>query len=60
MTLFFNSFAHFLVDALSITTLFSAGEAEERLLIGVLLYNTLAFSTTCITNLIAYPPLSPN
>ena len=51
MTLFFNSFAHFLVDALSITTLFSAGEAEERLLIGVLLYNTLAFSTQCVVGL---------
>ena len=52
MTLFLNSFAHFLVDALSITTLFSAGASGDALLIGVLLYNTLAFSTQCIVGLI--------
>ncbi len=52
MTLFLNSFAHFLVDALSITTLFSAGATGDALLIGVLLYNTLAFSTQCIVGLV--------
>lgn len=52
MTLFLNSFAHFLVDALSITTLFSGGASGDSLLIGVLLYNTLAFSTQCIVGLV--------
>lgn len=51
MTLILNSIAHFLVDALCVTTLFSAGEAGDRLLLGVLLYNTLAFSTQCIVGL---------
>ena len=51
MTLFLNSIAHFLVDALCVTTLFSAGESGERLMIGVILYNTLAFSTQCLVGL---------
>ena len=51
MTLFLNALAHFLVDALCVTTLFSAGEAGDRLLIGLLLYNTLAFSTQCAVGL---------
>lgn len=52
MTLILNSIAHFLVDALCVTTLFSAGEAGDRLLLGLLLYNTLAFSTQCIVGLV--------
>ena len=52
MTLFYNSIAHFLVDALCITTLFSAGAEGDRLLAGVLLYNTLAFSTQCAVGLL--------
>ncbi len=52
MSLILNSFAHFLVDALCVTTLFSAGEAGERLMIAVLLYNTLAFSTQCVVGLL--------
>lgn len=52
MTLFLNSIAHFLVDALCVTTLFSAGAEGERLLTAVLLYNTLAFSTQCIVGLL--------
>ena len=51
MTLFLNALAHFLVDALSITTLFSVGAAGDELLTGVLLYNTLAFSTQCLVGL---------
>ena len=51
MTLLLDAISHFLVDALCVTTLFSAGEAEERLLVGVLLYNTLAFSTQCVVGL---------
>ena len=51
MTLFLNALAHFLVDALSITTLFSAGVSGDTLLTGVLLYNTLAFSTQCVVGL---------
>lgn len=52
LTLLLNSFAHFLVDALCVTTLFSSGEAGDRLLFGILLYNTLAFSTQCIVGLL--------
>ena len=52
MTLFLNSIAHFLVDALCITTLFSAGAEGDRLMLGVLLYNTLAFSLQCIAGLL--------
>ena len=51
MTLFLNSIAHFLVDALCITTLFSAGAEGDMLVIGILLYNTLAFSTQCVVGL---------
>ena len=53
MTLLINSIAHFLVDALCVTTLFSAGMEGDRLMLGVLLYNTLAFSTQCIVGLLA-------
>ena len=52
MSLLLNSVAHFLVDALCVTTLFSSGAEGERLLIGVLLYNTLAFSTQCAVGLL--------
>ena len=52
MTLFLNSIAHFLVDALCITTLFSAGAEGDSLLLAILLYNTLAFSTQCVVGLI--------
>ena len=52
MTLLLDSAAHFLVDALCITTLFSAGESGDRLLTAVFLYNTLAFSTQCVVGLL--------
>ena len=52
MTLLLNSFSHFLVDALCVTALFSAGETGDSLLTGVLLYNTLAFSTQCFVGLL--------
>lgn len=52
MTLFLDSIAHFLVDALCITSLFSAGAEGDVLLTGVLLYNTLAFSTQCLVGLV--------
>ncbi|MBE6998136.1 MAG: MFS transporter [Ruminococcaceae bacterium] len=52
MTLLLNSLAHFLVDALCITTLFSAGAEGETLLTAVLFYNTLAFSTQCVVGLL--------
>ena len=52
MTLLYNSIAHFLVDALCVTTLFSGGAEGERLLVGMLLYNTLAFSTQCAVGLL--------
>ena len=52
MTLLLNSIAHFLVDALCVTTLFSAGEEGERLIAGILFYNTLAFSTQCVVGLL--------
>ena len=52
MTLFLNSIGHFLVDALCVTTLFSAGAEGDGLLLAVLLYNTLAFSTQCVVGLV--------
>ncbi len=52
MTLFLNSIAHFLVDALCITILFSADVEGETLMLGVLLYNTLAFSLQCVAGLL--------
>ena len=51
MTLLLNSIAHFLVDGLCVTTLFAAGAEGDRLLLAVLLYNTLAFSTQCVVGL---------
>ncbi len=50
--LILNSFAHFLVDALCVTTLFSAGKSGDTLLFAVVLYNTLAFSTQCVVGLL--------
>ena len=52
MALFFNGLAHFLVDAISITTLFSAGLTGETLTLALVLYNTLAFSTQCLVGLV--------
>lgn len=52
VALCFNAFAHFLVDAISVTTLFSAGLAGEALTLAVVLYNTLAFSTQCLVGLV--------
>lgn len=52
MTLIINSFAHFLVDAICVTTLFSAGAEGELLTLGIILYNTLAFSTQCLVGLL--------
>ena len=50
MVLFVNSFAHFLVDALSVTTLFSDTSVPD-LMIPVILYNSMAFSTQCLVGL---------
>ena len=52
MILFVNSIAHFLVDAISVTTLFSGSAAGETLTLAVILYNTLAFSTQCLVGLL--------
>lgn len=47
-----NSAAHFLVDALCVTALFSAGAEGSELTLAVILYNTLAFSTQCVFGLL--------
>ena len=52
MILFINSIAHFLVDAICVTTLFSCGAAGDTLATAVVIYNTLAFSTQCLVGLI--------
>ena len=52
LILYINSIAHFLVDAISVTTLFSGGAAGETLTAAVVIYNTLAFSTQCIVGLL--------
>lgn len=52
MLLFFNSLTHFFVDALCITTLFSAGLEGEASFLAVVAYNTLAFSTQCLVGLL--------
>ena len=53
MSLLINSIAHFLVDALCVTTLFSGGLEGAALSEMAVLYNTLAFSTQCLTGLLA-------
>jgi len=53
MLLALNSIAHFLVDALCISTLFGPAAATGDIGIAVVLYNTLAFSTQCIVGLLA-------
>lgn len=53
MLLALNSIAHFLVDALCISTLFGPVAATGDISIAVVLYNTLAFSTQCIVGLLA-------
>ena len=51
MTLLLNSLAHFLVDALCVTTLFSGGAEGTALAALAVLYNTMAFSTQCLVGL---------
>ncbi|MBE6913347.1 MAG: MFS transporter [Ruminococcaceae bacterium] len=51
MVLLVNSIAHFLVDAICVTTLFAAGADGGLLPAAVALYNTLAFSTQCLVGL---------
>jgi len=51
LLLFVNSLAHFLVDGLCVATLFGCAGGTE-LMGAMLLYNSLAFSTQCITGLI--------
>lgn len=53
MLLALNSIAHFLVDALCISTLFGPVASTGDISIAVVLYNTLAFSTQCIVGLLA-------
>lgn len=50
--LFINSTAHFLVDALCVTLLLSAGAEGDTLSLAVVLYNTLAFSGQCLVGLL--------
>jgi len=52
MLLFINSLAHFLVDGLCLATLFGAVVVGGDISTAVLLYNTLAFSTQCLTGLV--------
>ena len=52
MSLLINSIAHFLVDALCVTMLFSGGLEGAALSAMAILYNTLAFSTQCLTGLL--------
>ena len=52
MMLFIHSVSHFLVDALSVTILFSQGAEGELLTLALVLYNTLAFSTQCLVGLL--------
>lgn len=53
MLLFLNSLSHFLVDALCIATLFGPVAELGDLMIPVVMYNTLAFSTQCLVGLFA-------
>lgn len=54
MLLALNSVSHFLVDALCIATLFGpVSLSVESMAFYIVLYNTLAFSTQCITGLFA-------
>lgn len=48
-----NAAAHLLVDGLCAATVFGALEAEEKLPLMILVYNTLAFSTQCLVGLAA-------
>ena len=51
MLLFVNSLAHFFVDGVCVSALFSAGREAKSLALAVVLYNTLAFSTQCLVGL---------
>ncbi len=51
MILGLNAFAHFLVDGVCLAALFGAGAGDSDLMIAVMLYNTLAFSTQCLVGL---------
>lgn len=52
MLLIVNSAAHFLVDALCVTTLLSAGAEGAALTAAVVVYNCLAFGTQCLAGLL--------
>lgn len=52
MPLLVNSAAHFLVDALCVTTLLSAGAEGAALTAAVIFYNCLAFGTQCLAGLL--------
>jgi FSR family fosmidomycin resistance protein-like MFS transporter len=51
LTLAINSLAHLLVDGVCAATLFGRIGADDNLWLLILLYNTLAFSTQCVTGL---------
>ena len=49
MILLFNALSHFLVDAVCLATLFGAAKSGTDIAVAVLIYNTLAFTTQCLT-----------
>ena len=49
MILFLHSVSHLLVDGVCLAALFSAAQSGTDIAAAVLLYNTLAFSTQCLT-----------
>ena len=51
MILAIHALAHFLVDGLCVSTLFSAGLDGKALSAAVILYNSVAFSTQCLVGL---------
>lgn len=53
MLLALNSISHFLVDALCISTLFGSAAAAGDMSLAIVLYNSLAFSTQCVSGLFA-------
>ena len=49
MILGFNALSHFLVDAVCLATLFGAAKSGTDIAVAVLIYNTLACTTQCLT-----------
>ena len=51
MILTLNAIAHLLVDGVCLAALFGAGAQDSQLMVAVMLYNTLAFTTQCLVGL---------